>query len=63
MNAGQHPHLFSPPLRIAVDEELTVCTHCGTRTEYYGERTDDGEAVEFCPNCGQNYIVEEHVDA
>ena len=46
------------PIRVVVGEELTTCVHCNARTEWYGELTDDGEVVEFCPPCGQNYIVE-----
>jgi uncharacterized C2H2 Zn-finger protein len=53
------PNLRAEPIRLTVGEELTSCTHCGTRTDTVGERTDDGELVEFCPACGQNYIIEE----
>lgn len=53
------PRLYDKPIRIGVGEELTNCIHCDIRTHWTGEVTDENELVEFCLECGQNYIVEE----
>lgn len=50
---------MNPPIRLSVGEEPTTCIQCGRRTDTVGERTDEGELVEFCLPCGQNYIIEE----
>jgi hypothetical protein len=42
---------------IVVDEEPTECIFCGTRTEFDGRTTEDGDRFETCPTCHQDYLV------
>lgn len=48
------------PLEVVlVDEELTVCHYCDTRTV-----PDPGlrERHDICPHCKQHYLIEDYAD-
>lgn len=55
--------LREPVEAMYVDEELSVCPHCDTRTHidaptYYAT----GTKYENCPGCGQRFLVIEEED-
>lgn len=48
------------PLEVVlVDEELTVCHYCDTRTVPARSRP---ERHDICPHCAQRYLIEDYAE-